>query len=407
MHYQPTLTDAQKLAQDFGTPLYVYDAETMTRQLATFRQAFEGLSLDVHYAAKALTNLSVLKHFQRLGTGLDTVSLAEVEMGLMVGFSPGQIVFTPNCVAFAEIEAAVAKGVRINLENLPNLEKFGQVYGNSYPCCIRLHPDISASQETEKISAWHQQSKFGIARKQIAEVQRLRENYDLQIEGIHIHSSSKIMSPEVFLEGARTVFAIAMDFPDLRYLDFGGGVRVNYHEGEAPVDLFKLGELLRPAYRQFCQDYGRELELWFEPGRYLVGPAGVLLVEANVIKNNGHIDIVGVNSGFNHLIRPMMYGAYHQIANLSNPEGERKTYNVVGNICEIDNFAVQRELPAVREGDLLAILHAGAYGYSMASTYNSRFRPAEVLVEQGRGRLIRERDEMADLLRGQVEWGNE
>ena len=391
-----------QLAQQFGTPLYVYDADIILRQLSTFRKAFEGIDLQIFYAAKALTNINILRFMLQQGTGLDTVSLAEIQMGLKAGFSPNQIIFTPNCVAFEEIEEAVKLGVLINIENLPNLEKFGQNFGGQIPCCIRLHPHISTKHESQKVDDWHKQSKFGIARSQIEAVHNLRKSYGLKINGIHIHSSSKIMSPEVFLEGANIVFDIAKDFPDLEFLDFGGGIKVNYHEDESAIDIAALSSAFVPAFQQFCKAYGRELKVCFEPGRFLVSECGILLTEANVIKNNGSIDIVGVNSGFNHLIRPMMYGAYHRILNISNPNGIAQTYNVVGNICEIDNFAVQRELPEVRGGDLLAILNAGAYGYSMASTYNARFRPAEVFVVNGKAHLIRRRDTLEDLMANQV-----
>lgn len=398
----PDLATAETLLSEYGSPLYVYDAENMLAQLASFRQAFSGLPIKVHYAAKALSNLNVLAVFQKAGTGLDTVSLAEVEMGLMVGFEPQDIVFTPNCVDFSEIARAVGKGVRINIENLSNLAAFGERYGSTYPCCIRLHPDIQASKQTEKIAAWHRQSKFGIARTQIATVHELRQQFQLQIEGIHLHSSSKIMNPEVFREGVKTVMDLAMAFPDLRYLDFGGGIRVNYREEEAPIDLALLGAEMRPLYADFVERYGRELEIWFEPGRYLVGPAGVLLCQVVLSKNNGHIDILGLDTGFNHLIRPMMYDAYHQIVNLSRSAQPSHKYNIVGNICEIDNFAVQRTMPQSEKGDIMAILHAGAYGFSMASQYNSRYRPAEVIITQNKARLIRKREVYADLLHHQV-----
>ncbi|MEL7529687.1 MAG: diaminopimelate decarboxylase [Bacteroidota bacterium] len=398
----PDLTMAKQLLADYGSPLYVYNADSMLAQLASFRAGFSGLPIKVHYAAKALSNLNVLEVFRQAGTGLDTVSLAEVEMGLMVGFAPEDIVFTPNCVDFSEIETAVSKGVRINIENLPNLAAFGERYGATYPCCIRLHPDIQASEQSEKIAAWHRQSKFGIARTQIAAAHELRQRFDIQIEGIHLHSSSKIMNPEVFREGVKTVMALAMDFPDLKYLDFGGGIRVNYKEEEAPIDLEMLGAEMRPLYADFVERYGKAVEIWFEPGRYLVGPAGVLLSKIVLCKNNGHIDLLGLDTGFNHLIRPMMYDAYHQIVNLSRSAEPAQKYNVVGNICEIDNFAVQRTMPQSQKGDIVAILHAGAYGFSMASQYNSRYRPAEVLVRQDKARLIRKRDTYADLINQQV-----
>jgi len=391
------------LAQQFGTPLYVYDAAIMLDRLQQFRAAFAGLPLQIFYAGKALTNQAILRLMKEAGTGLDTVSLNEIHLGLRAGFSPEEIMFTPNGVAMSEIEAAVELGVQINLENLQYLAAFGECYGSTYPCCIRLHPDISTEAETQQVSAWHHQSKFGIARSQMATVHELRQRYDLQIVGLHIHSSSKIMNPTVFLEGAKVVFELAHTFPDLAFLDFGGGIKPPEQAGQASLDLAALGKAFRPVFEQFCQAYGRELRLYFEPGRWLVAEAGTLLARVTVVKNNGHVDIIGLDTGFNHLIRPMMYGAYHPIENFSRPEAARQRYHVTGNICEIDYFAQDRELPHTEVGDLIGLANAGAYGYSMASTYNSRFRPAEVLIHNGEARLIRRRDTLADLLRGQVE----
>ncbi|MCG8476407.1 MAG: diaminopimelate decarboxylase [Cytophagales bacterium] len=394
--------NVQEICCRYGTPLYVYDADTICRQVETFREAMHGLNFQIKYAAKALTNLSILKLMKALGTGLDTVSVPEIRMGIEAGFCPNQIVFTPNCVDFSEIEEAVELGVFINLESLSSLEKFGKRYGGEVPCCLRLNPFIVAEDNREKVDWWHQQSKFGIADAQLGEARRLIAKYSVQIKGIHIHSSSVIMNPEVFCKGVETVFGVAEQFDELDFIDFGGGLKVKHREEDKVIDIYELGRGLKSAYVDFVKRCGRDVQLWFEPGRYLVSESGFLCVRANVVKSNGSRTFVGVDSGFNQLIRPMFYGAYHEVVNLSNPDGKPSSYTVVGNVCEIDNFAVDRRLPQTREGDLLAIKNAGSYGYMMASNYNSRYRPAEVLVIDGEARLIRRRDTYEDLVRNQL-----
>ncbi|WP_299456631.1 diaminopimelate decarboxylase [uncultured Microscilla sp.] len=391
------------IARQFGTPVYVYNADHILGQIARFRKGFSTVNLQIKYACKALTNINIMKLMLSQGLGLDTVSLPEVRMGLAAGFAPQQIVFTPNCVGIEELIEAVELGVKINIENLSNLEKFAQRYGSQVPVCIRLNPHIATQKNADKVNWWHNQSKFGISMNQLDEVKAIEAKYNLPINGIHIHSSSVIMTPEVFLQGAQTVFDIALGFKNLEFIDFGGGIKVDVGDGQEVIDVVELGQKLDPVFQQFCQKYGRTLELWFEPGRFLVGNSGTLLTECKVCKRNGGTDFVGVDSGFNHLIRPMMYDAYHQIVNVSNPQGTQKKYTIVGNICEIDNLGKDRMLAEVREGDLIALESAGAYGYSMASTYNSRFRPAEVLVLNGVAKLIRKRDTYEDLMRNQVD----
>lgn len=388
----------ESIAKEFGTPVYLYDAEIIERQVGAFKSAFPNINLDIKYACKSNTNLSILKKMLELGTGLDTVSINEIKMGLMVGFAPDQIVFTPNCVDFSEITEAVDLGVRINIENLPNLEKFADKYGDSVPCFVRLNPQVHSQANSEKVDWWHKQSKFGIALDQLPAVHRLIAEKGLKVNGIHIHSSSVIMTPEVFLEGAKTVFDIAKQFKDLEFLDFGGGIKVEVGDGTPVIDLQELGAQFEPVFQKFCEELGKPIELWFEPGRFLIAEAGMLLVTTNVVKRNGDTTFVGTDSGFNQLIRPMLYDAYHEILNLSNQNGKPEKYTVVGNICEIDNFAIHRMIPEVREGDVLALMTAGAYGFSMASNYNSRVRPMEVMVENGEARIIRNRDSFEDLI---------
>ncbi|BDD07273.1 diaminopimelate decarboxylase [Aureibacter tunicatorum] len=401
-HFEIQGIKVDKICQEFGTPLYVYDADTIVGQLSKFRKAFEGVDFKVKYACKALTNLSIVKLMKTLGTGLDTVSIPEVKMGLSVGFEPEEIIFTPNAVDFSEIEEAVELGVHINIENMSNLERFAKKYGNTKPCCVRMNPFIMAESNSEKVEWWHKQSKFGISIKQIDDVKELVKEYGLVINGIHIHSSSVIMNPEIFIKGVQNVFEVAERFENLDYIDFGGGIKVLHKEDDEIINIFDLGKGLKEELAKFEERYGKKVQLWFEPGRFLVSDSGTLFTEVKIRKNNGHREFAGTDSGFNQLIRPMMYDAYHEIVNTSNPDGEEQMYTIVGNICEIDNFAVDRNMPEIREGDILAIKNAGAYGYSMASNYNSRMRPAEVMIVNGEAKLVRKRDTYEDLVKNQI-----
>ncbi|MBY0432922.1 MAG: diaminopimelate decarboxylase, partial [Cyclobacteriaceae bacterium] len=310
--------------------------------------------------------------------------------------------FTPNCVDFSEIEEAVGLGLNINLDNLPMLEKFGKKYGSTYACCLRLNPHILAGGNF-KISTGHSHSKFGISVQQEAEIKRIVKAYGININGLHIHTWSEILDLEVFLKMSDILFRMAEEYVTVKFVDFGGGIKVAYKPGEAVTDLTTLGAKLGTALKNFKIKTSRPLELWMEPGKFLVSEAGYLITHTNVVKETPTVTFAGVNSGLNHLIRPMMYDAFHDIVNVSNPSGEKKQYNIVGNICETDTFGSERLLNEVREGDLIVIKNAGAYGYSMASNYNSRLRPAEVMVIDGKARLIRERDKFEQLLEGQVD----
>ena len=390
------------ICKEFGTPLYIYDGAKILEQLKSLKNAFSDSDVRIKYAAKALTNISILKLLKKNGAGIDVVSIQEAHLALGAGFLPHEIMYTPNCVAFDEIIEGVELGLNINLDNLSVLEKFGKKYGNTYPCCVRLNPHIMAGGNY-KISTGHSNSKFGISVYQLPQIMELGEKHKIVINGLHIHTGSEITETEVFLKMAEILFGIARDFPELKFIDFGGGFKVAYKEGDMVTNIYDLGLKLSKAFKEFYLSYGRKLELWIEPGKFLVSDAGTLMVHTNVVKSTPSLTFVGVNSGLNHLIRPMMYDAYHEIVNISNPKGSHKVYTVVGNICETDTLGADRKLNEVREGDLLAIKNAGAYGYSMASNYNSRFRPAEVLILNGEAKLIRRRDTLEDILRGQID----
>jgi diaminopimelate decarboxylase len=390
------------LVKEFGSPLYVYDADKIIHQLKTLRTAFSSSDVRIKYAAKALTNLSVLKLLNRHGSDVDVVSIQEAHLAMRAGFKPDQIMYTPSGVDFSEIIEAVNLGLTINLDSLSILQKFGEKYKDTYPCSIRLNPHIMAGGNY-KISTGHSNSKFGISVFQLPDIHEVINKHKIRINGLHIHTGSDITESEVFIKMADILFGVAKDFPHLKFIDFGSGFKVAYKEGDIVTNVYDLGLKLTKAFNEFCQQYGRKLEMHFEPGKFIVSEAGYLLVSVNVVKATPSVTFAGVNSGLNHLIRPMMYDSYHEIVNISNPTGTQKLYTVVGYICETDTFGSDRKLNEVREGDILAFKNAGAYGFSMSSNYNSRFKPAEVMILNGKARLIREREKMEDLLRGQVE----
>ncbi len=399
--YQIQGVDVLEICREFDTPLYVYDTEKMATKLNQLKGAFAGANLKIKYAAKALTNISVLKFLRTQGIGLDVVSIQEVHLGLKAGFKPDQILFTPNCVSLEEIKLAVELGVNINIDNISILEQFGHAFGDSVPCCIRVNPHLMAGGNA-KISVGHIDSKFGISILQARHLLRVVKTNNIKVNGLHMHTGSDILDAEVFLRGADILFDLAQDFPDLEFIDFGSGFKVGYKEGDVITNIEDLGKKLTKRFQGFCKDYGRDLEIWFEPGKFLVSEAGHFFVKTNVIKTTPATVFVGVDSGLNHLIRPMMYDSYHTIVNVSNPGATSRVYTVVGYICETDTFGWDRKLNEVREGDVIAIKNAGAYGFSMASNYNSRFRPAEVLVHNGKAHLIRKRETMDDILKNQV-----
>lgn len=392
------LTD---IANKFGTPVYVYHAEKMIEQLNKLKNSFTEVNLKIKYAAKALTNVSILKFLSRQGIGVDTVSIQEVKLALQAGFKKEDILYTPNCVSYHEIKEAIQLGVMINIDNISILEQFGHEYHSSIPVCIRLNPHIMAGGNT-KISTGHIDSKFGISILQMRHLQRVIKSNNINVIGLHVHTGSDILDADVFLKGADIVFEVAQEFDNLQFIDFGSGFKVAYREGDVTTDIEGLGQQITNAFKKFCQSYGRNLELWFEPGKFIVSEAGYLLVKTNVIKTTPATVFAGVDSGMNHLIRPMLYDGYHDMVNVSNPNGTSRIYSVVGYICETDTLGFDRKLNEIREGDIIAIKNAGAYGFSMASNYNSRLRPAEVLVYKGKAHLIRKADTMEDLLRNQI-----
>ena len=396
------IKDLLSIAHTFGNPVYVYDADKITSQYKRLTKAFDHVpSLRINYAMKALSNVSILKLMRKLGAGLDTVSIQEVKLGLHAGFTPEQIIFTPNGVSIEEIEEAASLGVQLNIDNLSILEQFGSKHPN-IPVCIRINPHVMAGGNS-KISVGHIDSKFGISIHQIPHILRIVENTKMHINGIHMHTGSDILDIDVFLYAAEILFDTAKYFRELQFIDFGSGFKIPYKEGDVQTNIEELGEKLSNRFLEFCKLYGRNLTLAFEPGKFLVSEAGFFLVKVNVIKQTTSTVFAEIDSGFNHLIRPMFYGAIHFIENLSNPEGKKRFYSVVGYICETDTFASNRQIAEISEGDILCFRNAGAYCYTMASNYNSRPRPAEVLWIGGQAKLIRKAETFEDLLHNQIE----
>ena len=388
------------LANKHGSPLYVYDTEIIASQYNRITDAFKKVGqLQLNYAVKALSNINILRFFKNLGAGLDTVSIQEVNLGLSVGVAPEKIIYTPNGVSLEEIENVAKKGVQINIDNLSILELFGQKHPE-IPVCIRINPHIMAGGNS-KISVGHIDSKFGISVHQVPHIKRVVENTGMHINGIHMHTGSDILDIDTFLRATEILFDVAEQFKTIDFIDFGSGFKVPYKEGDISTDIEQLGLQLSERFNTFCEDFGKKVTLMFEPGKFLVSKAGYFLAKVNVVKQTTSTVFAGIDSGFNHLIRPMMYDSYHHISNISNPDGRDRFYSVVGYICETDTFGSNRRISEISEGDILCFENAGAYCFSMASNYNSRYRPAEVMIYNNDDYLIRERETFEDLIKNQ------
>ena len=388
------------IAKEFGTPAYVYHAQKIKEQFNKLVSAFSVLDTKFFYACKALTNVNILKYIDSIGGGIDCSSVNEVKLALHAGVPAEKILYTSNGISFEEIEEVASHRVHINIDSLSNLEKFGKKFGSGYPVGVRIRPNILAGGNL-KISTGHEKSKFGIPVDLLGDLLTVVEKYKIKIQTLHIHTGSDIKDADVFVQGIKVLTEIVPHFPGLEIIDLGGGFKVPYEPDDEETDIGLIAKKLK----KFLDSHlaGKKYQLWFEPGKYLVSECGYLITQVNVVKDNNHQVFVGVDSGLNHLIRPMMYDAYHHIVNISNPDAQEKSYNVTGYICETDTFASDRLLHEVREGDYLVFYNAGAYGFEMSSNYNSRYKPAEVMVKDGKAFLIRKREEFENLLKNQVE----
>jgi len=389
------------VAEEFGTPVYVYHAEKIAEQYSRLINAFKNTDVKFFYACKALTNINILRYIQSIGANIDCSSINEVKLALLAGFTPERILYTSNGIAFDEIDEAKNLGVNINIDSLSNLEKFGEKYGHTYPVGIRLRPNILAGGNL-KISTGHDKSKFGIPVDQVEKILSVVQEHNLFIRGLQIHTGSDIDDAEVFVKGIEVLFDIIPRFKELEFVDLGGGFKVPYKEGDTETDINALAQKVSEAFANHPNPGNKHLQVWFEPGKFLVSASGYLITKVNVIKETSATTFASVNSGFNHLIRPMFYNSYHRIENISNENGPEKNYSIVGNICETDTFAWDRKISEIQEGDYLVFYNAGAYGFEMSSNFNSRFKPAEVLIKEGKATLIRRRDSFEDLLQTQL-----
>jgi len=390
-----------RISEEFGDPIYVYDGNQMQENYQQFTHAFNVKHLKVHYACKALSNKAILKLFKAMGAGLDCVSIQEVQLGLRAGFAPEDILFTPNNISEQEYEEAVAAGVKINVDNLHMLEYMG-INHPGLPIYIRINPHLMAGGN-QNISVGHIDSKFGISIHQVPNIERIVKRFNINVQGVHVHTGSDILDAEIFIRAAELVFSVVEKFDTVTHIDFGSGFKIPYKEGDLATDIGAFGERFSESFNAFCEKMGKDYVLEFEPGKFMVSNAGYFLAQANLIKQTTSCTFIGLNTGFNHLIRPMFYNAYHEIENISNPNGDKKVYSIVGYVCETDTFGLDRILPEVRKKDVIMFHNAGAYCFMMASNYNSRLRPAEILVLDGNVHLIRRREALEDVVRCEVD----
>ena len=392
----------KKASENFGTPLYVYDLSIIDIQLEKLKEAFKKLdNYQIHFAAKALSNISILRYIKSLGLGLDAVSIEEVRTGIKCGYDVKKILFTPNGVNFSEIKEAMALGVKINLDSLESLIDFSKAYPNQ-TVSVRINPGVMAGGN-ENISVGHLDSKFGITEESLDEIVKMDKEKKIKVTTLHIHTGSDIIKNNHFELGIRKIFSIAHKFQNIETIDLGGGIKIPYFFGDTETDLNKYAEVINEEVEKFKQKKGKELKLIFEPGKFLVSDSGYFITKVNYVKKSSKNTFVQVNSGFNHFVRPTLYKSYHEVVNLSNPSDQKEEYTIVGYICEKDTFAEKRKVSKISKDDILCFKNAGAYGYNMSSNYNSRLRPAEVCIHDNKLKKIREAEKLEDLFKNQID----
>lgn len=388
---------AEELLDQFGSPLYVYEKETLVRQYERLKDAFKDSDLSILFACKANSNIEILKVFKNLGSGIDAISPGEVFLALQAGFKPEQILLTATNLTREDIEYVLDKNIIVNIDNISMLEEHGELFAGR-EVSIRINPDIRAGGHSY-LETGHRDSKFGLVIEETPRAIELLSKHDATVVGLHQHIGSDITDAGSLLESLDKILAVTLTYDSLRFIDIGGGFKVKYHEDDSETDIADVGSKVSRRFNEFCQKNNRTLRLMIEPGKFLVSESGFLLTKVQSIKRSGKKIIVGTDTGMNHLIRPALYNAYHKIVNASRVDGIREKVEIVGNICEsADVLGQERDISGPKVGDTLCIFNAGSYGYSMASTYNARMLPAEILVENGTPRLIRRRQQLEDLL---------
>ena len=386
-------------AKSYGTPLYFYHFDLIKERYQELHRFITHPRLRILYAMKANYSPAILQLLINEGAGIDTVSIGEALLATKLGAKSSNLLYTANNVTVAEMAQARDMGLLVNVGALSTLEAFGKNFPGSN-VCLRFNPEVVAGSH-EKIQTGGKLTKFGLLFQDLEQVKELVEKYKLQVIGLHKHTGSGISEDEKYLQAVSNLLEIAIPehFPHLQFIDLGGGFGVPYRPDEARFNYVEFGKKVTEKILKHEKETNQTLEVWFEPGRYLVCEAGYLLMEVNTVKNNRGRLIVGTDSGFPQLIRPVFYDAYHEILNLSGTGRKKMTYDICGNICETgDHFAKDRELPEIKEGDLLAVKNAGAYCYAMGGVYNLRPMPAEVAYSAGNLKLIRERLSAEDLI---------
>ena len=392
----------KEAALKFGTPIYLYDLKIIENQFDKLNKELSVLeNYKIHFAAKSLSNISILKFIKKMGAGLDAVSIEEVMIGLKCGFNKDEILYTPNGVSFKEIKEVFKLGVKINLDSIESVKDFVNEFGNQ-SITVRINPGIYAGGN-DNVSVGHSESKFGISEEKLDELLDMEKKGKIKITGLHIHTGSDITKNNQFKEGIKKIFSIARDFKNIESIDLGGGIKIPYYKDDTSTNINDYVKEVSKELKKFELEFKKKLKLIFEPGKFLVSDCGFFITKVNYIKSTKTKDFLQVDSGFNHLLRPTLYGSHHEIINLSNPLGRKKEYDVVGYICEKDTFAEKRKISDTSKGDLICFKNAGAYGFNMSSNYNSRLKPAEVCIHNNKILKIREAQSLSDLLLGQID----
>jgi diaminopimelate decarboxylase len=397
-------TDPILLSEKYETPLYVYNENILRKRCRDMKGLISYSNFTVNYSPKANSNLELIKIVRSEGLRVDAMSPGEIYVNMLAGYKPEEILYISNNVSEDEIRYAINTGVKISVDSVSQLEMFGKIKPGG-KVAFRLNPGVGAGHH-EKVITAGQKTKFGIEMNSIPEVKRIIKEYNLKLIGINQHIGSLFMDGEAYLKSTGNILAIARQFDDLEFIDFGGGFGIPYKKqsGQSRLDLRELGGKLSKVVQTWVKEYGKDIEFKIEPGRYIVAESSILLGKVYAIKTNYNIKYIGTDLGFNVLVRPVMYDSHHDIEIYREndiPSLKEETVRIVGNICETgDIIAKDRNLPEIIENDILGVLDSGAYGYSMSSNYNNRLRPAEVLIEEdGNPRLIRRRDTIDDLIR--------